>query len=89
MVIKMNPTLYKRKLNFERQENHTLRSQQNQRQHAEHWCQDKRSKQHLCGLEMSQSNLQSHHCEALDLNLKTKPCYQYQHYSEQGTLIRQ
>jgi len=73
MVIKMNPTLYKRKLNFERQENHTLRSQQMQMQHAEHFCQDNSSKQLLYDLEMSQSSHRSHHYEALGLYLQNKP----------------
>ena len=73
MVIKMNPTLYKRKLNFERQENHTLRSQKMQMQHAEHFCQDNSSKQLLYDLEMSQSSHRSHHYEALGLYLQNKP----------------
>ena len=59
--------------NFERQENHTLRSQQMQMQHAEHFCQDNSSKQLLYDLEMSQSSHQSHHYEALDLYLQNKP----------------
>jgi hypothetical protein len=59
-------------LELHRIRKHTLRSQQKQMQHAEHFYQGSSSKQHLYGLETSQSSHQSHHYEALDLCLQTK-----------------